>query len=107
MQSERQELQQKSEENLAQLKNMYELEKERLESRLVEEKEKSQKSYNGIVEEYENKLRETEQQYEEEIDNLKEDINAYEVQLSTMQSNYEHELDLKTKNTENLEKNAQ
>lgn len=41
--SELKEVQAKSEEQLAQLKNFYEIEKERLENRLTEEKERAQK----------------------------------------------------------------
>ncbi len=52
------EVQTKSEEQLAQLKNFYELEKERLERRLQEEKERAQKRYNHMLEDYEQKLKE-------------------------------------------------
>lgn len=37
---------------------MFEIEKETLEKRLIEEKDKREKSYNALVEEYELKLRE-------------------------------------------------
>jgi hypothetical protein len=40
------------------LKNFYEIEKERLETRLQEEREKREKGQEGILEEYEERLRE-------------------------------------------------
>ncbi|KRX05422.1 P-loop containing nucleoside triphosphate hydrolase [Pseudocohnilembus persalinus] len=104
MQRENQEMQVKSEEALAQLKNFYEIEKERLETRLQEEREKREKGQEGILEEYEERLREQASNYEEEIDMLKEDLRELEVQTQTMTGQYEHELDLKIKNIENLEK---
>ena len=51
-------MQYNSEEQLMQLKNFYEQEKERLEKRIQEEKERSQKRFNNMVEDYEIKLRE-------------------------------------------------
>ena len=48
----------KSEESLQQLKNFYEIEKERLEHRVVEEKGKAESRYNFMVEEFEQKIRE-------------------------------------------------
>lgn len=72
-------MQVKSEEALAQLKNFYEIEKERLETRLQEEREKREKGQEGILEEYEERLREQASNYEEEIDMLKEDLRELEV----------------------------
>ena len=97
-------MQSKSEESLAQLKNFYELEKDRLEQRLAEEREKREKSYAQVVEEYEARIREDQTSYEEEIESLKDDIREYETQIGNMQAQYEHELDLKSKSAENLEK---
>lgn len=48
----------KSEESLQQLKNFYEIEKERLEHRIVEEKGKAESRYNFMVDEFEQKVRE-------------------------------------------------
>jgi hypothetical protein len=39
------------------LKNFYEIEKERLDRRIVEEREKREKSINNLTEEYEQRLR--------------------------------------------------
>lgn len=44
---------------------------------------------------------------EEEIENLRDDIKDYEIQVINMQGQYEHELDLKQKTIENLEKMLQ
>jgi hypothetical protein len=43
---------------LGQLKVFYESEKERLERRLIDDKERAQKRYNNMVEDYEQKLKE-------------------------------------------------
>ena len=64
---------------MAQLKNFYELEKDRLEGRLAEEKEKRDKSYNSALEDFETRMREEQGQYEEEIEGLKEEIRDYEI----------------------------
>ena len=104
MQSEQIELQCKSEESLTQLKNFYEIEKERIEHRLVDERDKSLKNYNNIVEEYETRLREEQVSYEDEIENLKDELNQCEMQLANLTSQYEHEMNLSSKNTDILEK---
>ena len=51
----------KSEESLAQLKNFYEIEKERLEHRLAEEKERATKKINAQQEEFEQRIRDEQQ----------------------------------------------
>ena len=103
-QAEGRDQQHKSEEALAQLKNFYELEKERLERRVMEEREKREKQYHTLVEEYEQRIRDEQGQYEEDLENLKEDLRDHEIQIQTLTSQYEHELDLKLKNIESLEK---
>lgn len=59
---------------MTQLRNFYELEKERLENRLIDERDKNTKNYNNLVEEYENRIREEQRQYEDEIESLKDDL---------------------------------
>lgn len=56
------------------MKNFYEIERERLERRICEEKEKSDKKFQSSSEEYFSKLREIESNYEEEIETLKDDL---------------------------------
>lgn len=51
------EMNDKSEEQLNSLKTFFEIEKERLERRIAEEKDRSQKRYNQMVEDYEQKLK--------------------------------------------------
>lgn len=60
-------MQAKSEESLAHLKNFYEQEKDRLERRITEEKEKATKRYNLMVEEYEQRLRDEQNQHEDDM----------------------------------------
>lgn len=50
-------LQLKSEEHLSQLKTTWEIERERLEKRMAEEKERAVKRFNQMVEDYEQKLK--------------------------------------------------
>ena len=64
------EIQKKSEESLAQLKNFYELEKENLESRLREEREKSMARLAQYTEEYDIKMRTEVKDKDEEINML-------------------------------------
>jgi len=59
---------------MTQLRNFYELEKERLENRLIDERDKNTKNYNNLVEEYESRIREEQRAYEDEIDGLKDEL---------------------------------
>ena len=68
------EAQQKSEDSLQQLRNFYEIERERLDKRLIEEKNRFEKKYQNLSEEYEQKIREESMNYEDEIENLKDDL---------------------------------
>lgn len=98
------EIQQKSEESLNQLKNFYEVERERLEKRLAEEKSRFEKKFSQTSEEYEQKLKEDQVSYEEEIENLKEDLREQEMQNTQLVQQYEHEMALKQQTIDNLEK---
>ena len=59
---------------MTQLRNFYELEKERLENRLIYERDKNTKNYNTLVEEYETRIREEQRSYEDEIESLKDEL---------------------------------
>ena len=59
---------------MTQLRNFYELEKERLENRLIDERDKNTKNYNTLVEEYETRIREEQHSYEDEIESLKDEL---------------------------------
>ena len=50
---------------MTQLRNFYELEKERLENRLIDERDKNTKNYNTLVEEYETRIRDEQRSYED------------------------------------------
>ena len=97
-------LQLKSETALRQLREFYESEKTRLEKRLVEDKEKGDRKYGQIIEEYEIRIREETNNYEDEIENLKDELRDHEVQSQSLMQQFENELDLRQKNIENLEK---
>ena len=56
------------------------------------------------MEEYETRLREEQVSYEDEIENLKDELNQCEMQLANLTSQFEHEMNLYSKNTEILEK---
>ena len=59
---------------MTQLRNFYELEKERLENRLIDERDKNTKNYNTLVEEYETRIWEEQRWYEDEIESLKDEL---------------------------------
>ncbi|CAD8065990.1 unnamed protein product [Paramecium primaurelia] len=94
----------KAEESLTQLKNFYEIERERLERRICEEKEKSDKKFQAAQEEFYHKLRETEQNYEEEIETLKDDLRDQVQQYTNTIQQYDHEIALKQQTIEIFEK---
>lgn len=98
------EQQAKSEQQLAQLKNLYEVERETLESRIQEEREKCQKKLQLASEEYFEQKRQEQAQYEEEIEGLKEDLREQEQSYHGLVGQYEHELALKQQTIETLEK---
>lgn len=50
-------MQLKSEEQLSQLKSFFEIERDRLERRLLDDRDRAQKRYNQMVEDFEQKLR--------------------------------------------------
>ena len=66
----------KAEQSLHELKEYYEKEKARVESRLTEEKDKSAKRYTLMCEEYEARLREERENYEDDIATLHEEMNT-------------------------------
>lgn len=63
-------MQVKAEEQLQNLKQMYENERQRLEQRLNEEKEASRKKHQLTIEEYETRIRDEQLQREEDIEML-------------------------------------
>ena len=71
----------KAEESLQQLKNFYEIEKERLEHRIQEEKGKAETRYSYMVDEYEQKIR-------EDADLANDQRNDLEDQLAELEGIY-------------------
>lgn len=94
----------KNEENLAQLRNFYEIEKERLERRIIEEKERAEKRYSNLMEEYEAKLKEEQNLHEEELDTIKDELRELEIHNASLTQQYEHELMLRQQSIDTLEK---
>jgi hypothetical protein len=64
----------RSEESLAQLKNFYEIEKDRLETRLREERDKSQRNITDFHEEFEQKMRDEFCEKDEEVEILRDNF---------------------------------
>ena len=83
------------------------MERERLERRIVEEKDKYEKRYQQLEEEYEAKLNEMATMHEEEVENLNGDLRENETQNGQLLQQYQHEISLKTQQIENLEKHNQ
>jgi chromosome segregation ATPase len=94
----------KSEEQLAQLRNFYELERDRLEKRILEEKDRNERRFSQFTEEFDLKMKEEQSNYEEEIENLKEELKEQESQSQALIQQYEHELAMRQKTIETLEK---
>jgi len=63
-------MQERSEESLAQLRNFYEIEKEKLEQRIMEERDKNTRRLQNYQEELELRMRDDIQEKEEEIECL-------------------------------------
>jgi chromosome segregation ATPase len=85
---ERSQIHHKSEENLKGLKSCYESEKERLERKLIEEKDKHERGYNNMVEDYESRLKNEKASNEEAVENMQEELKNYEVNLIGRESQH-------------------
>lgn len=94
----------KSEEAITQLKNYYELEKEKLESKLALEKEKAEKKYKKMVDEYEQKHKNEIAALEDENEQIKEEYLTLESTMQNTVNQLQHENDLKSKQLENIER---
>ena len=96
----------KSEEVIIQLKNYYELEKEKLESKIGIEKEKADKKLKKATEELETKHKEEVATLEEENDELREEFMNVQNTLQNTVMELEHDRDIKVRQIDNLEKNS-
>jgi hypothetical protein len=71
-------MQERSEESLAQLRNFYEIEKEKLEQRIMEERDKNTRRMAHYQEELEIRMRDDIQEKEEEIECLQNELRESE-----------------------------
>jgi|JI6StandDraft_1071083.scaffolds.fasta_scaffold03252_14 chromosome segregation ATPase len=86
------------------MKNYYELEKDKLESKLTLEKEKAEKKYKKMVEEYEQKHKDEISQLEDENEQMRDEFMSMETGLQTTINQLQHDNDMKSKQLDNLEK---
>jgi hypothetical protein len=100
-------VQQRSEESLAQLKNFYEIEKDKLETRLRDEREKAQMKISEFHEEFEKKMREEFAEKDEEIELLRDNLAELEQRHGQQTTQAQHELTMKQQIIETLEKQSQ
>lgn len=98
-------MQKLSEESLAQLKNFYETEKERLEREMNKKTEANQKRISSIQEEYEIRLRDEQNQHEEDLEMIQEELREKEIQLQGLGASFEHEKSMSMQKIESLEAN--
>ena len=89
------EMQEKSEEALAQLRNFYEIEKEKLEQRILEEKDKNSRKLANIQEDLELRMREEMGEKDDEIECLQGELRESEQRHQGYVTQMEHELSLK------------
>jgi multidrug resistance efflux pump len=75
-----------------------------LERRIAEERDKWDKKLQRANEEYYDKLRQDQLQYEEEIETLKEELREADATYSQAVAQYDHELALKQQTIDTLEK---
>ena len=93
-----------TEETMTQLKALFESEKLRLEEKLKEEKNKSQKKIQSLTEEYESRLKDQEVEYKEENENLQNELSDLNQAHETFVQNAEHDFQLMTQKIQNTEK---
>jgi len=94
----------KSEENLKSLKSFYETERERLERKIIEEKDKHERILNNTIDEYENRIKNEKIYSEEANDNLQSDMKELEISIMANKQGYEQEISSKDQKIELLEK---
>ena len=103
-QQELKDMQERSEEALAQLKNFYEIEKENLEQRIAEERDRSTRRINHFQEELETRIREEVSEKEEEIEILGNELRGSEQNHQSYMIQAEHDLSLKQQMIESFER---
>lgn len=103
-QKEMDELTKKSEETIKQLRLIFETEKIRLEEKLKEEKLKYEKKYKGMMNEFEEKLKESTEELHNEYLALEEEYKSLEQRSLNYESQAENEINLLNHKCETLEK---
>lgn len=93
----------KSEQSLTELKDYYEIEKQRVEQRLADEKSKAERRYNLMSEEYEQRLREDREQLEDEIAALQDEISDVHSSNNSDFASLRQQKSLDTQKIETLE----
>ena len=88
------ELNRSNEENFHQIKTIFETEKTRLEEKLKEEKSKYEKNLQNLIDDYENKLKDTEGELKEENENLQNELNEINSVHVNYVNNSEHEIEM-------------
>ena len=86
------------------MKNFYDLEKEKLEKRILEEKERSNRRMGTAQDEFKSKLQEEIREKDHQIDILQNQLIDIEQQQENYSAQVEHELSHKQKTIENYEK---
>ena len=81
--------QKNSEESLKQLKSYYESERERLERKIIEEKENHNRTLNNTIEEFESRLKTERNNHEEQMDNTHEAQKELEIQAMANNQRFE------------------
>ena len=75
-----------------------------MEKRIVEDKSRYETRIHHLNEEYEEKMKEEQNNLEEELENLKDELRESEAQNQNMAQQFEHEMALKQQAIDNLEK---
>ena len=96
-------VQKRSEDALAQLRNVYEVEKERLQTRVIEEKEKAGRFASQQIEEYEVKLKDEQQQRAEEVGSLQNELAECDLRCHEVITQLEQEAELSKQKIKTLE----
>jgi hypothetical protein len=81
----------RSEEQIGQLRNSFEMQKNMLEERLTKEKESSKRKINTVTEDFEVRQRDDQNKYEEDLEHLQDEIREKEMRNQSIISQAEQE----------------
>lgn len=98
------EIKMKHEEVILQLKKYCEEDKTRMESRVKEERERSEKKYSLMCEDFERRMQEEQDHYESEISNLQQELRELHERTTQELQVLRHKSDFDTQKIETLEK---